>query len=357
MHQGSLHDIHKREALTTTDYHGWELPAVYTSLEGEFDAAITSACLVDLSCYGRMEVGGGDRIDLLHRLSSNDLLNVAIGDARNTLFVTDKGRLVDSVLISFRKGDLLAIHSPGSEDLLRDWIGKYTITEDIGLNSLTSSTSMISIVGSKAFSAYFSIFSRSILSNKCVSSSDLPYTHEAVAVARNGLEFVHMIVPNPQAVAFWTHLAEGGTSKGLQRIGVHSFEALRISHGIPTFGREISELFNPFEVGLEDAISFTKGCYIGQEVIARLDTYKKVQKKLVGLEFSEIPVSFSEPAEVMLDGKSVGFVTSVFRERLHGRFIGLGVLRLELATPGRTLKLTINGNEFSTKISKLTTNT
>ncbi len=101
------------------------------------------------------------------------------------------------------------------------------------------------------------------------------------------VQMAHVLVQNAEAESVWTELTKRAEELGVPRMGFAAYETFRIARGIPDIGRELTNDFNPFEVGLRDAISMTKGCYIGQEVIARLDTYQKVKRKLVGILFAE----------------------------------------------------------------------
>jgi folate-binding protein YgfZ len=113
---------------------------------------------------------------------------------------------------------------------------------------------------------------------------------------------------------------------------------VRIQHAVPLYGQEMGDAYNPLEAGLIGSIDFHKGCYIGQEVIARLDTYQKVQKRLVRLRFSpEAPVS---PGAALEDnGHEVGKVTSVSSIPTTGELIGLGYVRTASLAVGANLQL------------------
>ena len=122
---------------------------------------------------------------------------------------------------------------------------------------------------------------------------------------------------------------------GVTLVGSEALEAHRISQGIPFYGSEFSDDTNPLESRLKGAISFNKGCYIGQEVVARLDTYKKVQRLLMGVTFTA-PVL---PGVSLLDEHDarVGSVTSVARIPGTSNFAGLALIKRDQSSPGNTL--------------------
>ncbi|GIT45139.1 MAG: hypothetical protein Ct9H300mP11_30750 [Chloroflexota bacterium] len=130
--------------------------------------------------------------------------------------------------------------------------------------------------------------------------------------------------------------------RGASPIGANAVNAIRINYGIPEYGPELGEPYNPLEAGLIGSVDFTKGCYIGQEVIARLDSYKKVKRHLVTLTFDN-GAAVSSGDELEQDGQPVGMVTSVAPESSDGVLKGLGYVKATIASPGS--KLTISGNQ------------
>jgi folate-binding protein YgfZ len=174
-----------------------------------------------------------------------------------------------------------------------------------------------------------------------------PYHTLACTVSGHPAQVIHRpqgqlpgfdLLLSPEAVPdAWRHL----TNSGITPVGTAAYEAVRVRHAIPAYGRELGDAYNPLEAGLIGSIDCHKGCYIGQEVIARLDTYQKVQKRLVMLRFSP---DAAVPAGAVLQhqGQTVGTVTSVSQTPTTGELIGLGYVgtanaavatRLELADP------------------------
>lgn len=122
-------------------------------------------------------------------------------------------------------------------------------------------------------------------------------------------------------------------------MGFEAKENLRIRASIPLYGREMGDTYNPLEAGLIGAVDFTKGCYIGQEVIARLDTYRKVQKRLVALRFSQ-PSSAEVGSKLISGDKEVGVVTSMGLIPGDSEMVGLGYVRSAFAAVGSRICVT-----------------
>jgi hypothetical protein len=143
-----------------------------------------------------------------------------------------------------------------------------------------------------------------------------------------------LITSPDDAAGLWQHLTEAGAVP----LGATAMDAARVNFSVPEFGPELGEPYNPLEAGLIGSVDFTKGCYIGQEVIARLDSYKKVQKYLVSLIF-DATAAVSPGDELLQEEKPVGTVTSVAPEPSDGVLKGLGYVKAAAAIPGANLEL------------------
>ena len=129
-------------------------------------------------------------------------------------------------------------------------------------------------------------------------------------------------------------LREAVTEAGACPAGRDALELARIGQGVPAFGSELSETYNPLEAGLQHMVNYTKGCYIGQEVIARLTTYDKVQKRLVRLVWPS-DAEVDAGGKLMVDGRQAGVVTSAIRDPRTGTGLGLGYVRKTCPTQAR----------------------
>ena len=135
------------------------------------------------------------------------------------------------------------------------------------------------------------------------------------------VQLIHVLAAKKSANAMIKWLLEGGFVQNEEQ----GYEEYRVLHGIPGFLHELSTSYNPLEAGLLPLVSFTKGCYIGQEVVARLDTYKKVQRRLVRLKIEELPEEL--PEKIYCDGRECGSITSAVRLRDTHECRGIGYVR------------------------------
>lgn len=300
--------------------------------DAEFQAACSGMAIADNSMFGRIEVTGSDRLDLLHRLSTNSLTGLPAGGVVSTVFVTDKGRVIDRVIVSARKNSLVLITSPGAEPLLTRWIEKYTITEDISFRTITDDTVMVSLIGPRIISMFSGMLDPPPGKNTSVSLANGGTQFFVVHAQDSRSDIANIIADNAGA----PHITEMlGSLPGARWIGRRAYEGFRIARGIPASPGELNDAYNPFECGLRESISLTKGCYIGQEVIARLDTYGKIRRRLTRIA-SPGALPGPVPLPLFMNGAEAGTLTSMTEIPFDGKFLGLAVVRNDLA-PGDTL--------------------
>ena len=322
-------------AAIFVDRHGFQLPAVYSDFASEYEAATTAVGIHDASYMGRLKATGEDGLDLINRMSTNKVVDLAAGEGVVTVLTTDRGRIVD-VLGVVNHGDyVILLTSPGRQQAVIDWLDKYTIMEDLTVEDVTTETVMLALVGpgsGKLLGLTSSASSRDALTIHPVQLGG----HDALAMeqAMGDLPRYWLMAAPDAAAGLWNYL----TSKGATPVGATAMDAVRVNSGLPEYGPELGEPYNPLEAGLIGSVDFTKGCYIGQEVIARLDSYKKVQKYLVSLRFDQ-DTSVTPGQALLQDGRNVGEVTSVAPVPSYGALKGLGYVKAAAASPGARLDL------------------
>ena len=315
---------------------------VYTDLAAEYRAITEGVGLHDSSYTGRLKATGEDALDLINRLSTNGIVNLAPGQGAPTILTTDRGRILDLLGVVNTGDYVLLITSPGCQQAVIDWLDKYTIMEDLAVEDISGATAAFTLCGPGSAAALAGVMAPQ------VEAGDLeamrPYAalegaiagYEALATRRplGDLVAFDVMVDAGSAAPVWEALAEAGATP----VGLDAFNAALVQNAVPRHGREMGDAYNPLEAGLIGSVDFAKGCYIGQEVIARLDTYQKVQRYLVRLRFSEDAV-VSEGTGLEVDGLRVGQVTSLAALPSTGELAGLGYVRTARANPGERLNL------------------
>jgi folate-binding protein YgfZ len=292
---------------------------------------------LDRSDVGRLAITGDDALDLVDRLSTNALQDLEPGHGTRTVLTSNKGRIVDVLFVLREADSLLVLTGPGNQEAVSSWVDFYTIIEDVETRDTTGETAMFSLAGPDAPTIVQSLLpaQTAILDpNEAVSAVIGGVQSTIIRTDFIGVPAYDMVVALTDAPKLRDALLETGAEPA----GFEAAEALRVELGIPAFGKELGESYNPLEAGLMPLISFTKGCYIGQEVVARLNTYDKVKKRLVGLRWNgKSPPE--EGASLLLDGKQAGIMTTAARSPRFEGGIGLGYVRKALAEPGTELVL------------------
>ncbi len=311
----------------------------------QYESLTRSAATVDRSDVGRLMVSGSDAPDLLNRLSTNKLDEVAPGHGTGTVLTTNKGRIVDLLLVAALDDGLLVLTSPGRQTKVAEWIEFYTFTEDVEVRDISEETSMLGIVGPEAAAAVQQALDMEVAELArfdSVSSRD------------------HVIVKTdfPGATAFdilvWSATADDVVKlfeeRGLSAADADVAEFLRVENRVPGPDGELTEDYNPLEAELLSYVSFNKDCYIGQEVVARLNTYDKVQKHLVALGWESDAIL--EPGTTLTaDGQNVGAVTSVASATWTDRRAALGYVRKSHVQPGARLNADAPGSQLTVTVA------
>ncbi len=312
----------------------------------EFRAA-TERAAVFPSDAGRLRLTGEDARDLLNRLSTNLVdPDGAAGEVAVTVLTSDRGRIVDLVYVVHCGDHQLLITSPGQQQNVIDFLDKYTIMEELEVEDVTAETVMLTVTGPEAGEILARVDAMDALRVAVPTDADdaeRPPTYQLVCAGQDAAERVRAAIESAGAVS----------------ISAATAEALRIASGQPAYGSEMGDTYNPLEAGLIGAIDFHKGCYIGQEVIARLDTYHKVQKYLVTLRFESDGGDASEAALALQGarlnddaGDAMGLVTSatVVPTADGADVIGLGYVRTKAVQIGARLSVASDDGDGVTAV-------
>jgi tRNA-modifying protein YgfZ len=318
-------------------------------VEQEYIAAQTGCVMMEASAWGRLRFTGKDRLDFLHRLSTNDLLKLQPGQGAATIFTTPIARIIDRTVIYVRETDLLLLTSRGNQGRVYQWLRKYIFfNDDVQIKDVADETAMLSVYGATANQVLQSVSGEDL--------SGLPLHHwrtvriaevevliaRADPIAGGGFQ---VIIEKPTLAEVQQALA----AKGVVPSGEETYQVLRIEAGQPEFGHELGDEYIPLEANLWAEVSFTKGCYTGQEIIARMESRQRLAKQLMGLRFeSEVTL----PAALLSDEREVGVVTSVAHSPALG-WIGLGYLKSAEATAGRLAQARSGERDVKTTVAVL----
>jgi folate-binding protein YgfZ len=322
-----LHQLHKKSGARFFQHNGWTMPHDYGNYITELQAAYNYLGMVDRSYLGKITVSGPDALDLLHRISTNDLMPLSIAPVCDTTFITPKGKIVDFCRIINMGPQLLLVSSYSDAGVLRDWINRFIILEDVTVQDSTRDYIWLTILGPAALD-FVDRFAHGGITD---TDENVWFEIEGINVAayKNSsyqIPTYELIFPTLEAHRIFTVLTNHLKNTRGKLIGEKVFQVLRIENGLPEAGAELTGEYNPLELRLQRAISFSKGCYTGQEVIARLDSYDKIQKYLMRLEFSK-RIMQRPPLPIYIDQELIGQVTSYCYNPCTKIYLGLSYIK------------------------------
>ncbi|MGL5081421.1 MAG: YgfZ/GcvT domain-containing protein [Microcoleaceae cyanobacterium] len=306
-------------------------------------AVQSGVTVCDRSHGGLLQISGEDRLRFLHNQSTNAIQTLKPGQGCDTVFVTSTARTLDLATVYVTETALLILVSQSRRQQLLKLLDKYIFPMDrIELKDVSQAYVVFNLIGSNSIQLLeklgINLEEKSYGSHQTVIVENIP-----IRVATgNGLAIdgYTIILEVEKAGIFWEIL----TTQGAIPLGENVWENLRIQQGRPMPDLELTEDYNPLEAGLWHTISFDKGCYIGQETIARLNTYKGVKQRLFGIQLTA-PVS---PGTVIRVGdEKVGMLTSY--TEIDQRHFGLGYIRTKAGGVG----LSVDVGDVSGEVVKV----
>ncbi len=272
-----------------------------------YEAAHRSAILTDRSALGMLKLNGETRLDLIHRMSTQDVKNLESGEGAATVLTTDVGRMIDRLILYAASDTVYALTGENNSEAIARYLLRFVFfNDDFQLADISPNTTIFGVYGPWAMH---------ILGEEAgFPEVDIPIHHWREAEIAGIIAYLHRTDPINEFGYFIMcetrdrkTLRETLLSAGLVFADEAAFDYLRIEAGQPRFGREITQEYIPLEAGLWDDVSFKKGCYTGQEIIARMESRGKLAKKLVQLSSG---AEVAQGAEIMAGGKRAGIVTS-----------------------------------------------
>lgn len=309
-----------------------------------YNAAHQNAIIVDRSDIGVIKITGESRLDLIHRMSTQKINGLQPGEGTATILTTDIARIIDRLILYADKEAAYAFTSENNADAVIRYLMRYVFfNDDFHMQDLSSETAVFAIYGPQA---------ANYLQAAGFPETDLPRHHWRQAALPNATAWLHRTDPIAGDGYFISCKQADKTAVYQTLLNANiipatpeAYDYLRIEHTWPRFGHELTSDYIPLEANLWDDISFSKGCYIGQEIIARMESRNRITKKLVRLQ-PQAPVT--PPVALTADGKPVGTLTSAANG--PNGIIALGYVKTAvLDTPNTTLM----AGQTPVKISQL----
>ncbi|MBI4003529.1 MAG: aminomethyl transferase family protein [Candidatus Omnitrophica bacterium] len=334
-----LHSKHCEAPVTYEPFGEWLVPWRFDSLETEYRALRTGAGLIDYSTQAIIEVRGADRADFLHNLLSNDIKRLTAGQGCRAALLTAGAKLLAELLVVADADTLWLLCDANRAPMVLQTLEQYRFSEEVTLTNHERRSAVLALQGPRTLE---------MLSTLVGARSDLQHPGDHVVCSFHDVPLriirhtltgeagALCLCPAEQAHRMWSQLAG---QKGATLVGWEALNTARIEAGIPWYGIDMDESALLPETGLEAQLaSDTKGCYVGQEIVARMQTYGSASRKLVGLRFDGDQVP--GPGDALeQDGKEAGKVTSACFSPTRKQPIGFGWVKRGFYGPGTQLEL------------------
>lgn len=267
-----------------------------------YEALRTSAAAVDLSARGKLKITGEDRARLLHAMTTNHIQEMQPGDCRYAFFLNPQGRILADAWILCREDSMLVITEPETRQKVFDHLDRYIIADDAQVEDVTEDWKLISVEGPQA------------------GARELPFT----ATGLPGGAFLAESMP-----------------EGLPEFAdAEAVRVVRIENAKPRYGEEMTDRFLVQETAQLQAVHFSKGCYVGQEIVERVRSRGQVHRHLRGLwiDGDAVP-EVGASKKFLLGEKEVGELVSAAYSPAFGKVVAMAYLRTEAANVGTELQL------------------
>ncbi|HSS19615.1 MAG TPA: aminomethyltransferase family protein [Pyrinomonadaceae bacterium] len=358
-----LEETQRQLGATFAERDGWHVPISFGDVRLEYASVRKSgAGLIDLSSRARIAVSGTEAVQFLNGLITNDMKTLAENTWMAAAFPNVQGRLLASVRVArLQENNFLIDTEPATHEQVLKTIERFTMAGDFRVTDITSRTAMLSLQGTDAAVIAGKALQQDLsgVEPKAVARVSWPEGVDQAAdfstgltllratyTAADGFEF---IVEADHAVALWNTLLDAGATP----VGYETLETLRIEAGLPRYGVDMDDSNVVTEALFDDAVSYTKGCYLGQEIIARIKYRGHVAKQLSGIAFGEAVDLRSGALVKSEDDKDAGRLTSVTFSPQLERTIALGYLKYDYLAPGTKVKVAVENGEAIGGVTKL----
>jgi folate-binding protein YgfZ len=298
-----------------------------------YEALRRAAAFHDISTRGRIRAAGEDRKRLVHAMTTQQVEQLEPGQGAYAFFLNAQGRVLADAVVLCRRDDLLLCLEPETRAKIFEHLDHYIIADDVTLEDVTQTTAQVAVEGPAAAEVLAGL--GAALPEAAYHFSEWAGTL-VVKMSVTGATGCHVIAP----LAGREQLVERLRTAGVAEASAEEMEIVRLEHGQPRYGADITERYIANETGLSHALHFNKGCYLGQEVVERVRSRGHVNRVLAALRI-EATSSPAPGAEILAGGKKMGEITSSAVSPAEGAVRALGYVRVEVLD-GKTA-LTVAG--------------
>ncbi len=353
--QSPLTELHRANGADLLEEDDWLLPLNFGDSVQEYQTVRSQVGLMDLFQRSLLQFTGTDRVSYLQGMVSNDVKALTPGEGIQATVLDVNGKIQADVRILCTDEFFLMDLWTTLKERIITHLNRYLIADDVEISDLSDKYGLLSLQGPKARHTLEEILSPDQIPSKELGHITFRIGAHEVRIIRSthtGEEGFDLMIPLQVLEATALQIQEAGKKFSLQWIGTEAQELLRVEAGIPRYGVDMSEENILLEAGLEQAVSFEKGCYLGQEVIERIRSRGHVNKKLVGL-LLQGDIAADRDDKIQANGKEIGRVTSSILSPAFKRPLALGYVHRDYTSPGTKVFIDHSGTKIKAEISPL----
>jgi len=335
-----LAEMHRRNATALEAWFGCALPDEFGDWRNEYRLLRENVALLDKNYRAYLRFTGPDRVRYLNAILTNDIKGLKENHANISLFLNPQGHIQAEIETHALADKLFCVSYAMIREGLIPALDKYIIMDDVTLEDRTAECMTLALEGPKAAAAVSELTGVDLNAMEELESREISVNGIVCRVVKRtpgqdaGAEFLGHA---KDAVALWGILQEAAKKHGGRPAGYKALNSVRLEQGIPWFGYDFGEKQIPHEAGLQDShISYSKGCYTGQEIVERVRSRGQVNRARVSLRFEGEAARAG--VSLLSEGKEVGFVTRVGFSPALGANIGMGYVRREKSGVGSELE-------------------
>jgi len=390
-----LIETYKAAHVPLSDAFGGPYPDAFSHPRLEYEMLAHAAGVIDLSHWGVLRLTGNDRVRFLNAMVTNDVASLGTGSSCASLMTTTKGKIFAELLVLARPLDLLVLVMQGSTARVVEVLASHIIADDVELSDVSGDLGVLSAEGPRCRELVWRIFPRDPLPLKPGEFTENEYQGMHATVVRHsvaGDKGLHLVVSREHLVRMREYLIQGGVGLDCGPAGRVAWNTRRVENGLPWFGSDVTEENFPKEVRLDDHVNYNKGCYLGQETIARMHYRGHPNWQLVALSvpgdtpctpawqprwdtLTGLPVLETDPAAAQADVRAmsapnhavgtklfapgetkrgaIGHITSGVLSPLLNKPLFLATVRTNAASPGTTLEAMLGGRNVALAVVDL----
>lgn len=354
MRKTPLYSWHCMHNGRMVDFAGWEMPVQYTSIVEEHTAVRNAVGLFDISHMGRLQFRGDLADEFLNGILTNDTSKLKIGDVRYSLVCGKDGGILDDVLVSRLPDRWELVVNASNRDKLIDWISNSAGFAAIEFFDTTISTGMIAVQGPRSLELLERVSGLQFSDMKYYSTSDVTFCDSPTLVSRTGYtgeDGFEIVMPAEETERLWQKLMDEGSPLGVIAAGLGCRDTLRLEAAMPLYGHELDETIDPLTAGLGFAVKLNKPEFTGKAALEQIRSTGP-QMARVGLVLEGRRIA-REESRVLIDGETVGRVTSGTFSPTLQKVIAMAYIPSQFSTTGTKVEINLRGTVVSAEVTSL----